>query len=189
MKYTLVLDTETTGLSYKGNDRLIEIGAVLIQDKNITGFTYQQYFNPKVSSTDGAYKVHKLSEKFLSYYPEVVKGDPRIGIFFASLTMVDEIVIHSKSFDLGFLKKEYYIFKGLHPEEQDEVWKKIEAKTICSRALGDKIIQIKSLDSMLKYFALSNGNRDNHHGALEDAKLTAQVYLKLREIENGQASK
>ena len=65
----IVLDTETTGLNPNGKDRIVEIGCVELENYLPTGRTYHQYINPKRDMPEEAFKVHGLSEAFLSEKP------------------------------------------------------------------------------------------------------------------------
>ena len=66
----IVFDTETTGLSPKEGDRLVEIGAIELINHIPTGRTYHQYINPMRDMPEEAFKVHGLSNDFLSNYPK-----------------------------------------------------------------------------------------------------------------------
>ena len=57
----IVLDTETTGLSPKSGDRIVEIGCIEIVNQVATGETYHQYINPKRDMPEEAFSIHGLS--------------------------------------------------------------------------------------------------------------------------------
>ena len=56
-----MLDTETTGIGHNIGHRILEIGAVEVSNREITGSQYQQYINPQRESDAGALDVHGLS--------------------------------------------------------------------------------------------------------------------------------
>ncbi|MGZ9073597.1 MAG: exonuclease domain-containing protein, partial [Rhodoplanes sp.] len=62
----VVLDTETTGLSPEGDDRVIEIGAVELINHVPTGRTFQCYVNPERPVPAEALAVHGISDAFLA---------------------------------------------------------------------------------------------------------------------------
>ena len=62
----IVLDTETTGLSPRDGDRLVEIGCLELMNHMPTGETYHQYVNPRIPMPTAAEAIHGLSDKFLS---------------------------------------------------------------------------------------------------------------------------
>ena len=47
MKKYIVLDTETTGLSVEEGHKIIEIGAVLLEDRNKSTNYFHTYINPQ----------------------------------------------------------------------------------------------------------------------------------------------
>src|SRR3990170_3967604 len=61
----IVLDTETTGLSARLGDRILELGCVEIVDRRLTGNHFHRYVNPERESETGALKVHGITVEFL----------------------------------------------------------------------------------------------------------------------------
>ncbi|KAG8174549.1 hypothetical protein JTE90_026873 [Oedothorax gibbosus] len=61
----IILDTETTGIDPKQGHRIIEIGAIEIIDKRMTGKVFHVYINPQRDVTPQAYRVHGISRDFL----------------------------------------------------------------------------------------------------------------------------
>jgi DNA polymerase-3 subunit epsilon len=66
----IVLDTETTGLSAEGGDRIIEIGCVELLNRKLTGNNLHFYLNPERDSHEDALKVHGISNEFLRDKPK-----------------------------------------------------------------------------------------------------------------------
>ena len=98
----IVLDTETTGLSPKSGDRIVEIGCIEIVNQVATGETYHQYINPKRDMPEEAFSIHGLSEEFLSDKP--VFAD--IVDAFLEFVGSARFVIHNAEFDMSFLNWE-----------------------------------------------------------------------------------
>src|SRR5438045_7500717 len=98
----IVLDTETTGLSAEGGDRIIEIGCVELFARKLTGNNRHFYLPPGRDSHEDALKVHGISNEFLRDKP---KFDAVAGDLMAYLTGA-EIIIHNAAFDVAFLNKE-----------------------------------------------------------------------------------
>src|SRR6188768_1992167 len=98
----IVLDTETTGLSAEGGDRIIEIGCVELFARKLTGNNKHFYLNPGRDSHEDALKVHGISNEFLRDKPkfEAVAGELMEYLRGA------EIIIHNAAFDVSFLNKE-----------------------------------------------------------------------------------
>ena len=70
MSRQIVLDTETTGLSAEGGDRIIELGCVELLNRKLTGNNLHLYFNPGRDSHEDALKVHGISNEFLKDKPK-----------------------------------------------------------------------------------------------------------------------
>ena len=60
----IVLDTETTGLNPRTGDRILEIGAVELNNRMLTGNNFHHYINPERDSEEGALAVHGLTTEF-----------------------------------------------------------------------------------------------------------------------------
>ena len=65
----VVLDTETTGLEVSDNHRVIEIGAVEIVNRKLTGQHFHYYLNPEREVDQGAFDVHGIATDFLKDKP------------------------------------------------------------------------------------------------------------------------
>ena len=65
----IFLDTETTGFDFKLGHRIIELGAVEMIDRKLTGNNLHFYFKPDIEVDVGALKVHGLSNEFLAEKP------------------------------------------------------------------------------------------------------------------------
>ena len=66
-KREIILDTETTGLSFANGDRIIEIGCVELLDRVPSGNNLQIYFNPETKKvSEEAIKVHNINNEFLN---------------------------------------------------------------------------------------------------------------------------
>jgi len=170
MERFVVLDTETTGLDVNNGDKIIEIGCVEIIDRKITENFYHKYINPEREVNPDAYKIHGLSNKFLKDKPsfnEIIDS-------FVSYISNSPLIIHNAPFDMGFLRKE---FLGLNKEVEVLGGNRVIHDTL-------KVARKKfpgkrnSLDALCDRFDVDKTER-NTHGALLDAKLLANVYLRM----------
>ncbi len=59
----IILDTETTGLEPTQGHRIIEIGAVEMINRRLTGNRYQEYINPDREIDQGAIEVHGITNE------------------------------------------------------------------------------------------------------------------------------
>lgn len=164
----IVFDTETTGLSPEGGDRLVEIGAVELINHIPTGRTYHQYINPERSVPEEVVAVHGLTEEFLKDYPVFAE----VAAAFTEFVGDDGILVaHNASFDIKFIN---YELKKTGLPEYD--WERVVDTLEIARKKfpGAK----NNLDALCKRFNVDNSRRTKH-GALLDAELLAEVYLEL----------
>lgn len=163
----IIFDTETTGLSPAGGDRMVEIGCVEMINRVETGRTYHAYFNPERPMPSEAEAVHGLSNTFLSDKPMFAHTVHDLLEFIGDAPLI----AHNATFDFGFLNHE------LQRCSRDPV---CLSRMICtlvlarSRHPGAK----HSLDALCTRFGVDRSHRVKH-GALLDAQLLAQVYVEL----------
>jgi DNA polymerase-3 subunit epsilon len=164
----VVLDTETTGLDWRGGDRVVEIGCVELLSRKLTGRTYHAYLNPEREVGDSA-RIHGLSDEFLADKPLYRHAVEEFEGFIDGA----ELIIHNASFDTGFLNMEQERLgrakvTQLCPQIVDTV------KVAKDMFPGKKA----SLDALCERYAVNNAHR-TLHGALLDAQLLAEVYLAM----------
>ena len=94
----IFLDTETTGLSAQKGHRIIEIGAVEIIDRKLTGNDYQTYLNPERKIDPGSINVHGITNEFVSDKP-LFKDIMDDLLHYISDS---EIIMHNAPFDSSF---------------------------------------------------------------------------------------
>ena len=169
MTRQIVLDTETTGLSAEGGDRIIEIGCVELVGRKLTGNNLHLYLNPERDSHEDALKVHGISNEFLRDKPKFAEVVHDILEYLRGA----ELIIHNASFDVGFLDKELEL-AGLPPlaAHVDGV--------IDTLAMAKEMFPGKrnSLDALCDRLEVDNSGR-TLHGALLDAELLADVYINM----------
>ena len=163
----IVLDTETTGLSPRDGDRIVEIGCIELVNHVATGETYHQYVNPERPMPEEAFAIHGLSDEFLSGQP--VMADVMDG--FVEFIGEATLVIHNAEFDMRFINAE------LDRLGKDELPMSRAVDTV--RMAREKFPGAPaSLDALCRRFNIDNSSR-SLHGALLDAELLAEVYLEL----------
>ena len=163
----IVFDTETTGLSPAGGDRMVEIGCVEIVNRVETGRHYHAYFNPERDMPGEAEAVHGLSTMFLSDKPRFHDRAEELLAFIAD----SPLVAHNASFDFGFLNFEL---------------QQCGRPAVCMSRMRDTLTLARSrhpgakhsLDALCMRFGIDRSHRVKH-GALLDAQLLAQVYVEL----------
>lgn len=174
MSRLIVLDTETTGLSAEGGDRIIELGCVELVNRKLTGNNLHLYFNPERDSHPDALRVHGLTSEFLSDKPKFAEKNQEILAYLEGA----ELVIHNAPFDVGFLNKELSLL-GLKP------LKSYVAGVIDTLVMAKELFPGKrnSLDALCSRLEVDNSDR-TLHGALLDAELLADVYINMTRGQN-----
>ena len=170
----IFLDTETTGLSPDAGDRIIEIGCIEMVNRRLTGKHLHVYLNPQRRSHPDAVKIHGLTDEFLADKPLF---DSVVDELLAFVDGAD-IVIHNAGFDVGFLNAEL-------KRVQRGPFATCVASVTDSLTLAREMFPGKSnsLDALCKRLEVDNSNRALH-GALLDAGLLAEVYIRMTRGQN-----
>ena len=166
----IVLDTETTGLEPSQGHKIIEIGCVEMVNRRLTGNNYHQFLQPDRDIDEGAQAVHGISNESLADKPrfaDVVRD-------FIDYLDGAELIIHNAPFDVGFIDHEF----KLAGEEYGKV------ATYCT--VIDTLVMARkmrpgkknNLDILCKEYEVNNAHRELH-GALLDAELLSEVYLRM----------
>jgi DNA polymerase-3 subunit epsilon len=166
----IVLDTETTGLSTGQGHRIIEIGAIELVDRRLTGREFHRFLNPERDIDEGAERVHGISRADLETAPRFREVADELLAFIKDA----ELVIHNAEFDVGFLEYELGLMKHPRPSIADH------AQVLDTLSLARELHpgQRNSLDALCKRYEVDASSRDLH-GALIDADLLARVYLAM----------
>jgi DNA polymerase-3 subunit epsilon len=171
----IVLDTETTGLEPAEGHRIIEIGAIELVNRRLTGRTYHQYLNPERDIDAAAVEVHGITRAMLEDKPRFADIVAELADFLDGA----ELLIHNAPFDIGFLNAE---IKAVGARGQALPITRIEdcctildtLKLARSLHPGQK----NSLDALCKRYSIDNSHR-TRHGALLDAEILLDVYLAM----------
>ena len=165
----IFLDTETTGLSPDSGDRIIEIGCLEMVNRRLTGNNKHFYLNPERPSSEGAFAVHGLSDEFLADKPRFAEvADELLGYLAGA-----EVVIHNAAFDLGFLDAE--LNRIDRPRLAGQVARITDSLLMARNQFPGKS---NSLDALCKRLEVDSSHR-TLHGALLDAGLLAEVYVRM----------
>ena len=166
----VVLDTETTGLSWERGNRVVEIGCIELVERRPTGQRFQRYLNPGRELEPGAQEVTGLTLEFLSDKP--VFG--QVAGEFLDFIRGAELIIHNAEFDVGFLDYELGLLGAGYGRIRDH------ASVLDTLGLARERFpgQRNSLDALCRRLGVDYAHR-KLHGALLDAELLADVYLAM----------
>lgn len=165
----IFLDTETTGLSPENGDRVIEIGCIEMDNRRLTGRTLHLYLNPERKNSEDAVRIHGLTDEFLADKPLFAS----VADAFIEFVSGAEIIIHNAGFDVGFLNEE--LRRAGRPRLAEHVASVTDTLLMAREMFPGKS---NSLDALCKRLEVDNSNR-SLHGALLDAGLLAEVYIRL----------
>ena len=168
------LDTETTGLSPESGDRVIEIGCVELVNRRLTGNNLHFYVNPERRSHQDALNVHGLKDEFLADKPLFAHVADQLLDYLRGA----EIIIHNAAFDVGFLDAE--LRRIARPGFASHVERIVDSLSLARESFPGKS---NSLDALCKRFEVNNAARELH-GALLDAGLLAEVYVRMTRGQN-----
>lgn len=174
----IVFDTETTGLDPFSGDKIIEIGCVEMFDRKITGNTYHQYINPEQKLSKEIIDITHITDEELQDKP-VFQQIAQDFLNFISVKPagIDKnvLVAHNASFDIKFLNHELKT-AGLDNLLNFEI---IDTLDVARRKFPN---QKATLDMLCEKFGISlEERRKEGHGALLDAQILADVFIKLME--------
>lgn len=168
----IVLDTETTGMNqlgvhYEGH-KIIEIGAVEVINRRLTGNNFHIYLKPDRLVDPEAFGVHGIADEFLLDKPTFAD----VADEFLDYIRGAELVIHNASFDIGFMDYEFSKLNRGIPKTETF------CKITDSLALARKMFPGKrnSLDALCSRYEIDNSKR-TLHGALLDSQILADVFL------------
>ncbi|MDR2838209.1 MAG: DNA polymerase III subunit epsilon, partial [Azonexus sp.] len=170
----IILDTETTGLDPRQGHRIIEIAALEMTNRRLTGRHLHKYINPEREIDEGAQAVHGISLDFLADKPKFAD----IADEFLDFINGAELIIHNAPFDLGFLNAELSRLD------------RVPVETLCN-GVTDTLKMARdlhpgkrnSLDALCERYEIDNSSR-TLHGALLDTELLAEVFLAMTRGQN-----
>lgn len=168
----VVLDTETTGMNFNGaphiGHNIIEIGAVEVINRRLTGKTYHVYIKPPREVEEEAIKVHGITNEMLVDKPTFAE----IADEFLEFIKGAELIIHNAPFDVGFIDHEFS-FLANPPDKVAEMCMVTDSLQLARKMYPGKR---NNLDALCDRLGIDNSKRVLH-GALLDAEILADVFL------------
>lgn len=169
----IVLDTETTGMNQDGGPpheghRIIEIGAVEIVNRKLTGRHFHVYLKPDRLIQEEAINVHGITDEFLQDKPCYADVHQEFIDFIKDA----ELVAHNAPFDVGFMDYEFAKLANTSLKT-DQICKVTDTLAMARRIFPGKR---NNLDVLCERYGIDNSHR-TLHGALLDAEILADVYL------------
>lgn len=156
-----VVDLETTGMGPQRGSEIIEIGAVRIEDGELTE-TFQQLIEPRRSIPPNITELTGITNKMVTGKPSVHDVLPDFVRFLDDAIML----AHNFTFDFSFL--DHYHSEDFYNDH------------ICTVKLARNVADYRSnaLDFLNEHLSL---NREEAHRALDDAVATGKLFRILTE--------
>lgn len=170
MKF-FVFDTETTGFHPYGGDEIISIGAVAIEHGQIKDEqSFHSYINP------GRKIPEKITQLTGITQSDVSKAPNFLTVFSTFLDFIQDgpLIAHCADFDFNFINAKLKKHGGVKMNYQS-----IDTMNLASHLQRED--DPPTLDHLIQFYGIPMGFR---HHALEDARMTAQLFLhQLEELE------
>ena len=163
----LILDTETTGFYYQDGDRIIEVGAIEMINRKLTGSSIHIYINPEKPVGESE-TVHGISDEFLKDKPKYAEIAAPLFEYLKGA----EIIAHNATFDMNFLDME---FSRVGLGQLSDVCQVTDTLVMAKQKHPG---QKNSLDALVRRYDIPARDR-TFHGALLDAEILADVYLAM----------
>ena len=158
----VVFDLETTGFS-SAKDKIIEIGAVKVENGEITD-KYSTFVNPKIPIPFRITQLTSITDEMVMESPEIETILPQFLKFVGDAVLV----AHNASFDVSFIE-ENCRRQGIEPD-----FTSVDTVGL-ARVLLPTLSKFK-LNVVAKALNIS---QEHHHRAVDDARVTAEIYVKF----------
>jgi DNA polymerase-3 subunit epsilon len=164
----VVVDLETTGLSPRHGHRIIEIGAVAIENGAIVE-EFTTLIDPGVPIPTRVQAIHGITEEMLEGQPPPEEALPR---FYGCIA--DSVLIaHNAAFEVTFLRHEFSRLKLGFPNRH-----------VCTLEMSRRSfprLSDHTLETVYLHLFPDVDFIRQSHRALDDARMTAQIWLAMEE--------
>ena len=165
MPFRSAFDTETTGLDPAGGDEIISIGALRILNGRILGGeTFDQLIDTTRRIDPEALKIHGIGPEVLRGQPTIDRVLPRFHAFCEGTVLLG----HNAAFDLRFLQ--------IKEERLGVRFRQPVLDTLLLAGVLHDDLDDNRLEAIAHRLGIEVVGR---HTALGDARVTADVYLKM----------
>ncbi len=160
----VVFDLETTGLSSKNGDRIIEIGAVALNGSDVVE-EFHSFINVRRP-------IHPMAQMVNGITTEMLRGQPkarRVIPAFRHFIKNSILIAHNARFDMKFLQRE---FERLRFDLKNPCLCTMKIARILYPGLPD--FKLETV-----YWHLCSTRPLKMHRALDDARATAKLWIKF----------
>ena len=162
----IALDVETTGLSPQNGDRVIEIGAVAIEEQSIVA-EFSSLIDTGKKIPWRVQQVHGITDEMLYGEP---KPDEALQEFYKFIAG-SILVAHNASFDIRFLQHEFALL-GMS----------LKNRSLCTLKMSRRQyphLPDHKLETVSRYLLGKSCDKMQMHRALDDAKLAGMIFIEM----------
>ncbi|CAG9622623.1 exonuclease domain-containing protein [Sutcliffiella rhizosphaerae] len=160
----VVLDLETTGNSPKKGDKIIQVGAVLIENGEIVE-RFASFVNPECIIPPFIEQLTNITQQMVDRAPTFKQIAPMLN----EMLHGSSLVAHNVPFDLSFLQ--YELTQSGYPSFTGNTFDTVELSRVVLPTL--KSYKLTDLSQLFQL------DHDSPHRADSDAEATATIFLKL----------
>ncbi len=164
----VIFDVETTGLSYRGGDRIIEVAALKVKNGEVLA-SYETLIDPDRVVSYDAYLVNGISTEMLEGQPKASQILPELLTFLEDACMVG----HNLRFDINFLNNELRL--AGYPGINESVT--LDTCRLAKGFLPD--LPRYSLQTVAYYLGY---RKRQQHRAMSDVEMTSHVLARLLQV-------
>lgn len=161
------LDVETTGLSPRAGGRVIEVGALRVEN-NIVVARYKQFFHPGTTIPSFITRITGISDKDVVSAPAFEQAAREVNSLFDNAIFV----AHNVNFDYGFLQSEF-TRSGIQ----------FKKDRLCTVKLSRWLYPEHKSHSLDKIIERHGFSVESRHRAYDDAEILYKFYSHLRDID------
>ncbi|MCO8144096.1 exonuclease domain-containing protein [Rhodovulum tesquicola] len=169
----VVFDTETTGLSPRAGDEIVQIGGVpIVNGRILRGEAFDMLVNPGRHIPAASTAVHGIDNARVAAAPDIVEAGRRFHAYCEGAVLV----AHNAAFDMAFLKL-----------KEDRIGLRFDQPALCTVLLAAALYPDAddlTLDALATRFGVTLAN-EHRHTALGDALATAEVFRHMLGVLEG----
>lgn len=162
----IAIDVETTGFSPSRGDRVIEVGAVVVEQRRIVD-EFQSLVNINKRIPSPATLIHGITNDMLDGQPAAEDVYPKLRTLFSGATLI----AHNAQFDVRFLRHEF-----------GRLGFGLQNKYLCTLEMCRKQfpgLRDHKLETVCRHLFGQQGEEVRMHRALGDARLVARVWMEM----------
>lgn len=169
----VVFDTETTGLTPRQGDEIVQIaGLRIVNSRILQGEAFDTLVDPQRSIPAASTAVHHIDQSMVEGAPKIAQA----GLDFHRFTEDAVLVAHNAPFDMTFLKL-----------KEDTIGAKFDQPVLCTVLLSAFLFDHTgqhTLDALAERFGITIPEH-LRHTAMGDTQATAEVFLQMLQLLEG----